>query len=110
MSFETSPYFRPPLAPRRMPLDVPCILHFDGRTISARTHDICYGGIGVLLPPETPEFNPQTLQQVYAEDLGMIGVVMRWRRMTRIGLAFEDPEAVKGQLNAFFRKTGRFPA
>jgi hypothetical protein len=92
-----------------MLLDLPCILRFEDRRMSARTYDICYGGIGLLLPPDTPGFRHETLKSVEVPDLGEVAVDMRWRRMHRVGAAFPDEAAVKSQLAQFFRTIGRSP-
>lgn len=109
MSIESAPLFRAALLPRRMPLDLPCVLHFPDRDLEARTYDICYGGIGLLLPEATPEFSPASLRAVSVEALGEVLLDMRWRRMHRIGAAFAEEDAVQGQLARFFRDIGSYP-
>lgn len=109
MSFESAPNYRAALPPRRMLLDLPCKLKFPDRSLEARTYDICYGGIGVLLPEDTPEFSHGSLQSVIIAELGEVKLDMRWRRMHRIGAAFAEEGKVQGQLARFFRAIGQYP-
>lgn len=100
---------RPLASEARMPLQLPCMLHYSDHNFRAATANISYAGVGVRLPADRPGFKTSGLLAVSVLDVGRFDVLVSWKRVDRLGLRFVSRKTARPILNAYFAKTGKYP-
>tara|TARA_R100000544_G_scaffold31249_1_gene17551 strand:+ start:3831 stop:4067 length:237 start_codon:yes stop_codon:yes gene_type:complete len=77
--------------------------------LEATLYNISYGGFAVRLPEAQNTFELAKLQSVAVAGIGEFVVQVRWRRLTCIGLKFQNKRGARALLDAYFAKTGEYP-